>query len=571
MGVRQVVRILCCVRVRPGTIFGISMQYFPADLRDATVPGDLPPGRTKPPGLVIFVGAGPGRADLLTLRALDRLGNADVIVHDQLVPPAVLELAGSEAARISVSQLLAVNASGTNPGRQLGRWLAELASPGRIVVRLKGGDPTVFARLQEELEPIGEREIPFEIVPGITAAAAAAAAAAVPLTARDTASSLTIVTGHEAASKAAAIDYRWLADTGGTVVFYMGVEQAALWSAALVQAGRPKNTPVTFVSRCSWADQRVVETTLSACDTVVQETGLQSPAIAIVGSRPAAATGAARGGLAGRRLLVTRPAGQADEMIAEVGLRGGEAVHIPLIEIGPAPDPAAVEAAVAAAWSYDWIVFASGNGVRAFADCLRRSGRDARALGTARLAAIGPATRDALTACGLACDLVPDCYRSEGVLAAIADSCRRGRFLLIRADKGRELLRQQLEAAGHHVDEIAAYTSRPLAALSQEDDRRLRQFPCDWIVLTSSSIATAAVRLFGRRLNTWKIASISPITSATLAAAGYRPTVEAAAATATAILDAIEASERQPTAPGQENEAGGAKAAASPPPESRTG
>lgn len=529
----------------------------------------LPTGGCPPPGRVVFVGGGPGEPDLLTMRAVARLKTADIVVHDQLVPPAVLQL--TTATCLPISRLLGSDRSLNDPGRQIGHWLADLAAPGRIVVRLKGGDPAVFARLREELEPVSRRQIPFEIVPGVTAATAAAAAAAVPLTSRETASSLTIVTGHEAAPKAEAIDYRSLAANAGTIVMYMGVEQSAHWSEALLQAGRPATTPVTLVSRCSWADQRIVETTLADCVAAIRRVALPAPAIAIIGSHPAGRPAAGCGPLAGCRVLVTRPAGQADELIAEIGRRGGDAVHLPLIDIGPAPEPAAVEAAIAAAWSFDWIVFASVNGVRAFNACLRSNGRDARALGTARLAAIGPATRAALEACGLACDLMPTCYRSEGVIEAIADSVRQGRFLLVRADKGRDVLRQELEARGHEVEQVAAYSSRELTAISAEAEQTLRQFPCDWIVLTSSSMATAAVRLFGDRLHQWKIASISPVTSATLTGAGFPPTVEASEATTDALLAAISAHHASETATGRADRTGREKPAAARPPESGTG
>lgn len=499
----------------------------------------LPVGRHPPPGRVIFVGAGPGEPDLLTTRAINRLKTADIVVHDQLVPQAVLHL--TESLCLPLSQLPNDNRSTSDPGRQIGRWLADLATPGRVVVRLKGGDPTVFARLSEELEPLTERGIPFEIVPGVTAATAAAASAAVPLTSRENASSLTIVTGHEAAAKEGPIDYGSLATVTGTIVIYMGVEQSPHWSEAFLRAGRPADTPVTLVSRCSWADQRIVSTTLADCAEAIRRAALPAPAIAIVGSHPAGRPVVNRRPLAGSRLLIARPAGQGAELIEAISRRGGETVHLPLIEIGPSPEPAAVEAAIASAWSFDWIVFASVNGVRAFHSYLRNTGRDARALGTARLAAIGPATRAALEACGLSCDLTPDCYRSEGVLEAIGDSVPRGRFLLVRADRGRDLLRQELEARGHEVDQVAAYSSQPVLTLDSEAQRTLRRFPCDWIVLTSSSMATAAVRLFGDQLHRWKIASISPVTSATLITAGFPPTVEADEATTTSLLTAIEA------------------------------
>ena len=503
------------------------------------------------PGTVVFVGAGPGQPDLLTVRALTHLRAADVIVHDQLVPAAVLAEANPAAELIPLSRLLDGVLRQHDPGTTIGRQLADLAATGRTVVRLKGGDPSVFARLREEIAPLTARGIPFEIVPGITAAIAAAAAAGIPLTSRETASSLTIVTGHEATAKAEAVDYERLVQAAGTIVVYMGVEQSGQWSQALLAAGLPPETAVTIISRCTWSDQRIMPTTLGCCAADIRAGDLPPPAIAIIGASPVEqpVPSAPAAPLQGCRLLVTRPAGQAAELISMIRHRGGDPLHLPLVSIAPPPDPTALEEAVASAWTYDWIVFASANGVRQFAHQLRCSGRDARALGTARLAAIGPATRDALADVGLACDLMPEHHQSEGLVQALATAATRGRFLLIRADKGRDLLRQELQALGHEVTQVAAYASQPLTRLEPAAAGMLGQFPVDWILLTSSSIAETAVRLFGSQLSHWQIASISPVTSATLTRLGHPPTVEAAEASAEALLDAIEHWHHRQTSP----------------------
>lgn len=493
-------------------------------------------------GRVVFVGAGPGQPDLLTLRAIMNLKAADAIVHDQLVPASILEQANPSAERIPIAQLLNTDdVSQLDPGQTIGRQLAKLAAAGRFVVRLKGGDPTVFARLREELEPLTDCDIPFEIVPGVTAATAAAAAAGIPLTSRKSASSLTIVTGHEATSKPESINFQGLAGTAGTIVFYMGVEQSAQWSQALLDAGLAADTTVSIVSRCSWPDQQIKQSTLQDCAVDIRKWKLPPPAVAIVGAQPAGQPSwlPAEGPLNGCRLLVTRPAGQADDLIAAISQRGGDSVHVPLVAIAPAPDPRALRAAVDSAWSYDWIVFASVNGVRQFAETLRESGRDARALGTARLAAIGPATRAALEAAGFACNLMPEHHQSEGLAVSLNAAVSQGRFLLIRAEKGRDLLRQELEAHGHTVTQVAAYCSQAMTTLDLDTERFLEQFSVNWILITSSFIAETAVHLFGKQLSNWHIASISPVTSATLTRLGHPPTVEAAKASTEAMLDAI--------------------------------
>ena len=216
----------------------------------------------SPSGTVVFIGAGPGAADLLTLRAVDRLRRADVIVHDRLVHPQLLATLPLATERICIDR---GDLNDPDPGGTTGELLLRLAAEGRFVVRLKGGDPTVFARLTEELAPLRQAGVAVEIVPGVTAAVAAAAAAGMPLTSREAASSVTLITGRSARGKAEPIDLRPWAMLPGTLALYMGVEQIGEWSRQLMAAGRPRNTPVTLVSRCSWPDQQVATTTLDAC------------------------------------------------------------------------------------------------------------------------------------------------------------------------------------------------------------------------------------------------------------------------------------------------------------------
>jgi|LakMenEpi03Aug12_release.lakeMendotaPanAssembly.Ray.scaffolds.fasta_scaffold62766_2 uroporphyrinogen III methyltransferase/synthase len=481
-------------------------------------------------GHVTFVGAGPGAADLLTLRAAEALRQAEVVVHDMLVPEPLLDAVNPAARRVPIAR----EEGDGDPGAATGRLLVRLALEGHDVVRLKGGDPTVFARLAEEIQPLRAAGVPVTIVPGVTAALAAAAAAAVPLTSRAAASSLTLVTGHEADAKESPVDFHALAAVPGTLAIYMGVEQAARWARALLAAGKPGDTPVTVVGRCSWPGERIASGTLAECAAGLERDGWQSPAVVIVG----AAVGPATGPLAGRRVLVTRPAGQGDELACLVRAAGGQCLHVPVIRLAAPPSWQPLDDALASAATYDWIVFASANGVQAFTGRLRAAGRDARLLGTARIAAIGPATRRALETAGLACDLTPDEFRSEGLAAAFAGQPRGGRFLLVRADKGRDVLRRSLEEAGHQVDEVAAYASRPLDALDDESQAAVAA-GVDWVTVTSTSIAEATARLFADRIRGWRIASISPVTTAALRRAGLDVTVEADEASAAGLVAAM--------------------------------
>jgi uroporphyrinogen III methyltransferase/synthase len=495
---------------------------------------------------VIFVGAGPGQPDLLTVRATRALESAEIVVYDQLVSPAVLNLIKPDAQKISLSEVLG-GSTGKDVGRIIGKCLATYATNSRNVVRLKGGDPTIFARLREEIEPLNEHSISFEIIPGITSATAAAAAAGTPLTSRNISSSLTIVTGHEAKEKQDTIDYDKLSIQEGTVVIYMGVDKVHHWSAALLKAGRASNTPVTFVSRCSWPDQRIMQSTLAACAADVDLAQLPSPAVAVIGETPLCNQhhDDVKLPLEGCRILVTRPAGQADSIIDDITQRGGEAMHLPLIEIVPATDTQELKIAITEAWSFDWIVFTSVNGVDHFCRELRLLGRDPRALGTAQIAAIGPATATALENHGFVCDLIPARWLSEGFVAAFKHDRNKKRFLLIQAERGRDVLRKELLAAGHEVRQVAAYASQATTADQQTVVRMIEQFPVTWILLTSSFIAETAISVFGSYLHSWKIASISPITSSKLTQLGYPVTAEATEPTMTSLLDAIESWQRQ--------------------------
>ncbi|MEN9667500.1 MAG: Uroporphyrinogen-III C-methyltransferase [Planctomycetota bacterium] len=484
---------------------------------------------------VWFVGAGPGHPDLLTLRGLELLRAADTIVHDALVPTLILDLAGPRTIRIPVPR----HATDGDPGETTGRLLVELASTGGRIVRLKGGDPSVFGRLAEETAPLRAAGIGFGIVPGVTAVLAAAAAADVPLTSRAAASVLTIVTGHEAEEKTSRVDLEALAALSGTLAVYMGVARAARWAAALVAAGRSSATPVTIVSRCSWPDQRIATATLGTLAQAFTEHQWPAPAVIIVGDVVTPVAPASTGPLAGRRILLTRPSGQADELAAAISSLGGEPLHLPVVRIAPPDSWTALDGAIAEGGMFDWIVFASVNGVRAFVARLRAARRDARILGTARLAAIGSATAAALGEAGLACDLVPAAANSEGMVAALLPTLHAGRVLLVRAARGRDVMRRDLEAAGHEVVEVAAYATRPVETLGEGDVASLDAAPIDWVTITSGAIAEAAVRLFGERMRRWRIGSISPVTSRVLETLGFPPDCEAREASAAGLVEAI--------------------------------
>lgn len=511
-------------------------------------PSPAEPG-DRPGGWVAFVGAGPGHPDLLTLRGLDRLSSADCVVHDALVPREFLGALAAHAEWIPVPRGISIG----NPGESTGLLLLGLVRSGRRVVRLKGGDPTVFARLAEETQPLREAGLAFEIVPGVTAALAAAAAAGISLTKRSSSSSLTILTGHDAHEKDAPLDIGALAALPGTLVVYMGVASAPRWAATLLATGRSADTPVAIVGRCSRPDERIVRTTLAGLAEAGDLPPFDAPAVAVVGDVAALATIPAAGGdedrsgacpaLAGRVVLVTRPAGQAGAIEPDVAALGGRCLHVPVVRVAPPRDWAALDQALGEAGTFDWIVFASVNGVRGFHDRLRARRADARILGTARVAAIGTATASALEAVGIVPDLLPAESSSEGMAAALLPTMRRGRVLLVRAESGRDVMRRLLGEAGHSVTEVAAYATLPVERLDEASLRLLDTRAVDWVTVTSGSIAESAVRLFGPRMRSWRVASISPVTSRTLERLGFPPDCEAEIPTAAALVAAIAAVE----------------------------
>lgn len=491
------------------------------------------------PGRVYLVGAGPGDPGLLTLRGMECLARADLVLYDYLVNPAILGHAPAAAEMVCLGHHRECR---TMEQEEINRRMVEAAAEGRIVVRLKGGDPDVFARSAEETAALRAAGIDYETVPGVTAALAAAAYAEIPITHGEHSSSVALVTGQERRGKASpALDYGALAMFPGTLVFYMGIRSAAPWSEALIRQGKPAETPVAIVRRCSLPDQSVVRCTLGTVADVIRERKLRPPAVIVVGQvaamGPEQSWFAARP-LAGRTILVTRPRGQAAALCNRFAELGARVLVQPMIEIAPPPDWTPVDDALERLGEYDWLVFSSANGVRCLLERLCTK-KDLRSLGSIRLAAIGPGTSEELAAWRLRADVVPDEYRAEALADALVDQASGKRFLLARASRGREVLAERLEEAGGRVRQVVVYSSHETARLELEIERAAAEGRIDWITLTSSAIAQAAVRLMGPRLGGAKPVTISPITSGVLRNLGGEPAAEAAEYTMEGILRAV--------------------------------
>jgi uroporphyrinogen III methyltransferase/synthase len=496
-------------------------------------------------GKVFLVGAGPGDPGLITWRGVECLRRADVVLYDYLVNPRTLVHAPPSA------ELCCLGRHGRDrivPQEEINRRMIELARAGRTVVRLKGGDPAIFGRLAQEVGALAEAGVPFEVVPGITAALAAGSYAGIMLTHRDEASAVTLVTGREQADKpTSGLDYPTLAAVPGTLVFYMGVTTARQWSAALVAAGKPADTPAAIVRRCSWPDQRVVLTTLGRVADEMDAVAMRPPVIVIVGQVAVADRAhdwfAARP-LFGRRIMVTRPVDQAETLCMRLSELGAECLVQPAIQIRLPDDWAQVDAALAHLERYDWLVFSSSNGVRFLLDRLAAIGGDLRRLGDVGLAAMGPGTSEELARYHLRADREPEQYRAEALAELLTPEARGKKFLLARASRGREILGEQLAAAGASVEQVVVYTSEDVPEPTAEIAAELAAGRIDWVTVTSSAIARSLARMFGAELRSARLASISPITSATLRQLGHEPAAEAAIYTMDGVVQAIVAAEK---------------------------
>jgi uroporphyrinogen III methyltransferase / synthase len=491
-------------------------------------------------GTVYLVGAGPGDPGLITLRGIECLRRANVVLYDYLANPAVLQHAPADAELICLGQ-----------HRQQKVWsqeeinaaMIDAARQGKTVIRLKGGDPDVFGRSAEEMAALVAAGIPYQMVPGVTAALAAAGYASIPITHSHISSAVALVTGHERHCKPGpGLDFGALAEFPGTLVFYMGVTSAKTWSEALIERGKAADTPVAIVRRCSWNDQETIYSTLGEVAQVIVDRQVRPPAVIIVGRvvelAPQVSWFAARP-LFGKRIVVTRPRHQNASLSDQLSELGALVLAQPAIEIAAPADWQPVDRALGDLSRHDWIVFSSANGVRFFLDRLLGHHGDLRRLGGVKLAAIGPGTAEELASYRLQADLVPAEYRAESLAEALVAEAPEKRFLLIRASRGREVLAEQLGAAGASVAQVVAYQSTDVQEPDSEVAAALAGGRIDWITVTSSAIAQALVRLFGEDLRKARLASISPVTSETLRRLGHPPAAEATRYTIAGVVDAI--------------------------------
>jgi len=484
---------------------------------------------TKQNGTVYLVGAGPGDLGLVTLRAKECTENADVIVYDHLANPEMLSWARDDAEIIY---------AGKEPGEsrtqhEINTLLIDKARQGKQVVRLKGGDPFVFGRGAEEAQTIADAGIPFEIVPGITSAIAGPAYAGIPMTHRAHNSHVTFFTGHEDPAKAeSAIDYAALAKLGGTQVMLMGVERLGSITSEMLKQGVRGDLPVALVRSATTGQQETLIGTLSDIAQKTVASNFKAPAVAVfgevVGLRDSLNWYEKRP-LLGKRIVVTRTRKQASVLSNKLRALGAHVIELPTIRTEPPSDLREFAELVQEAHMYDWVVFTSANGVDAFFDVFFKLYDDAREIGGARVAAIGPATAQRVKDFHLHVDLQPEEFVAEAVVKEFKkqESIENLRLLLVRAEKARDVLPKELSGAGAIVDEAFAYRTVLETRDTSGARRQLAQEGADLITFTSSSTVENFLALGLPWPKGMRIASIGPVTSKTARDQGLKVDVEA--------------------------------------------
>jgi uroporphyrinogen III methyltransferase/synthase len=486
-----------------------------------------------------LVGAGPGDAGLMTVRSLELIARAEVILYDRLIPDGALDGAREDAELVDVGK---IGGGRQVPQETTDELLLRHARAGREVVRLKGGDPFVFGRGGEEAQLLRAAGLDFEVVPGVTAGVAAPAYAGIPVTQRGVSAAVAFVTGHEASSSeldpakpGTPIDWPALAAFPGTLVFYMGVRSLDRIAAQLVAGGRPPSQPVAVVQRGTFADQRTVSATLADIAAVAADAGVEAPAITVVGDVAALRDEIAwfgAGPLAGRSVAVTRARAQASPLAARLRALGARVVEAPAIRVE------ALEATLPDLAGFDLLCVTSPNGARRLLELCH----DARDLRGPAIAAIGPGTADVLRAGGIEADVVPPRAVAESLVEALATGPVR-RALIVRAEQARDVLPDALRARGAEVEILPLYRT---VAEPLDDDVRAAALGADYVTFTSASAVRFFVEAAGRG---WpgrvaQVVSIGPITSAALREHGIEPAIEATEHTPDGLVAALLAAAR---------------------------
>ena len=496
-------------------------------------------------GKVFLVGAGPGDDGLLTVRAAELIARADLVALDALVSKEIAARIPPETEVVYVGKRSSAH---TLPQDQINALLVREAKNGKTVVRLKGGDPFVFGRGGEEAEELIAAGVPVEIVPGISSSIAGPAYAGIPVTHRSHATSLTLVTGHEAGD-GSSTGIRWpaLAQLDGTIVFMMGFANLPTIVTKLTEFGVPPSRPVAVISKATTREQRTVAGTLADIEAKVAAANLPTPALIVVGevvklhdvinwfeTKP----------LFGKRVVVTRAREQASDLKRLLEESGAQVLQFPTIEIAAPESFDSLDPVIDGLESYQWLVFTSTNGVKFFFDRLVEKGRDARALAKTKIAAVGAPTAADLRARGIVPDLVPDKFQSTALLPLLDADQHGVKTAIVRAAEGREELIDELRRRGGEVDLAVAYRTKAADYDLAELRVLIENGDIDCVTFTSSSTvdhffekltAEERARISERAI----LASIGPSTTETIRKWGRSPDVVAQNASVQALHDAV--------------------------------
>lgn len=493
-------------------------------------------------GFVYLVGAGPGDPLLITLKGKECLEKAEVVIYDYLANPELLKHCKKDCEFIYVGKK---NKEHTLDQENINRLILNKAKEGKVVVRLKGGDPFIFGRGGEEALYLREHNIDYEIVPGITSGVAGPLYAGIPVTMRGVTSSLAFVTGHESEDKdLSLIDWKALTRMG-TLIFYMGVKNLPKIVENLTKEGMAKETPIALIRWATYPEQTVLEGTLANIVDLVEKTNFKAPAITVVGDvvklreklkwfekKP----------FFGKRIIVTRAQEQAGTFSSKLRELGARVYEMPTIKIIPLNDYALLDHSLLNIKNYDYLILTSVNGVKYFFERLNYLSMDGRSLSNLKICAIGPATARAIKEKFLNVDIMPQKYIAESVVEKLEEHGIKGKkFLLCRAKVARDVIPDEIRNKGGEIDVIPVYET-----ILNEDSKDgiidVLNKGIDYITFTSSSTVSNFFQLIENRkelLSNIKFASIGPVTSSTIRSFGFTPAIEAQEYTIDGLIKAM--------------------------------
>jgi len=493
-------------------------------------------------GKVYLVGGGPGDYQLITLKGLVCIRQADVLIYDRLVNPYFLKEVKLTCETIYVGKDATYH---TLPQAKINQLLVEKARAGKIVTRLKGGDPYVFGRGGEEAEYLYDHHVPFEVVPGITSAIGGLCYGGIPITHRDYASSFQVITGHLQDHQLDQLDWSGLARHSGTLVFLMGVKNLAQISASLIREGMSQDTPVALISRATTPTQQVLTSTLVAVQELALKEAVKPPTLIVVGKVVQLRNKlnfVERKPLYGKNIVITRSSSQNRNMVEKIMDLGGNPIEIPTIKIEKIPHNTELEHEIKMLKKYQYLILTSTNGVTIFFEALTKMGLDSRALAHLKIATIGSKTAQVLSEKGIKADLVPTDHTLEALVQLLKPFIKPSdRILIPKAKKTRTVLVENLPGT---VKEVAIYETlvnhRLKALLLQLLDENM----VDYLTFSSASSVQNFMKMLGQeqvaKLRDTKIISIGPMTTQAILAAHLKLYKEAEIATIDAIIKAIE-------------------------------